>query len=206
MRLNELRPARGAKKRRKRVGCGTGSGRGTTSGRGNKGQDSRSGGGTPPWFEGGQMPIYRRLPARGFKNRFRTVYQVVNVEDLSRFDAGATIGPPELLAARLVRRKDRPVKLLGQGELAHALTVQVHAASRSAVEKIGQGGGQVVILQVEGGKADGAQGSVPPQGPATSEEETVTPSSGTESATASEAEAVPESAPDEKSEEGSSEA
>ncbi|MBD3235370.1 MAG: 50S ribosomal protein L15 [Candidatus Eisenbacteria bacterium] len=146
MRLNELRPAKGATKKRRRIGCGTGSGRGTTSGRGNKGQLSRSGGGTPPWFEGGQMPIYRRLPSRGFTNRSRKAYQVVNLSDLARFKAGATVGVAELLAARVVRKKDMPVKLLGQGELSHALTVQVHAASRSAVEKVGQSGGRVEIL------------------------------------------------------------
>jgi large subunit ribosomal protein L15 len=165
MKLNELRPARGATKKRKRVGCGTGSGHGTTSGRGNKGQQSRSGGGVPSWFEGGQMPIYRRLPGRGFTNRFRKVYQVVNVADLARFDAGTTVGLSELLAARLVRKKDAPVKLLGQGELAYALTVEVHAASRSAVEKIGQNGGQVVIL----GSAAGAPEGKPPRAKPTAE-------------------------------------
>ena len=197
MKLNELRPARGAKKKRKRVGCGTGSGRGTTSGRGNKGQQSRSGGGVPPWFEGGQMPIYRRLPGRGFTNRSRTVYQVVNIQDLARFDAGATVGLSELLAARLVRKKNRPVKLLGQGELPQALTVQVHAASQSAVAKIGQSGGQVVIL---GGAESGAVIAAPSsKTPASAAPEA-------ESSSAPEAGSAPESAATEKPEEDSSEA
>jgi len=146
MKLNQTRPARGAVKRRKRLGCGTGSGHGGTSTRGNKGLYSRSGGGVPPWFEGGQMPLQRRVPKRGFRNFARCDYEVVNVGDLGRFEAGAEVGVAELRAARLVRRKGRPVKILGTGAIEHALTVRVHAASKTAVEKIEQSGGKVEIV------------------------------------------------------------
>ncbi len=146
MKLNELKPPRGAVKRRKRRGCGTGSGHGGTSTRGSKGHYSRSGGSVPAWFEGGQMPLQRRVPKRGFTNIHRRPHQVINVRDLARFAAGSTVTPEELRASRLIQSLQQPVKLLGQGTLAHALTVRVHAASQSAREKVTQGGGQVEIL------------------------------------------------------------
>ena len=147
MKLNELKPPRGAVKRRKRRGIGTGSGHGGTSTRGNKGQYSRSGGKIPAWFEGGQMPLQRRLPKRGFFNLFRQAYQVVNVGDLARFAAGTEVTPEVLVAAGMMRARGLPVKLLADGALDHALTVRVHAASRAAQEKVGASGGQVEILE-----------------------------------------------------------
>jgi large subunit ribosomal protein L15 len=147
MKLNELKPPRGAVKRRKRRGIGTGSGHGGTSTRGNKGQYSRSGGKIPAWFEGGQMPLQRRLPKRGFFNLFRQAYQVVNVGDLARFAAGTEVTPEVLVNAGLMRARGLPVKLLADGALDHALTVRVHAASRAAQEKVGASGGQVEILE-----------------------------------------------------------
>lgn len=146
MRLNELKPAKGATKTRKRLGKGTSTGQGGTSGKGHKGQKARSGGGTPPWFEGGQMPLQRRIPKRGFKNINRKVYQVINISDLSRFEAGATVELADLITSGLVKKAQQPVKLLGNGTIEHAVTVKVHAASKSAIEKVGQGGGKVEIL------------------------------------------------------------
>lgn len=146
MKLNQLKPARGAVKKRQRLGAGTGSGRGGTCTKGHKGQKCRSGGGVPPWFEGGQMPLQRRVPKRGFRNYTRKIFQVVNVGDLQRFEAGAVVDPAELYKAGLVRKVSVPVKLLGDGTLDHAVTVKVHAATKSAVEKIGSGGGQVEII------------------------------------------------------------
>ncbi len=146
MRLNQLRPAKGATKNGRRLGKGTATGQGGTSGRGHKGQKARSGGGTPPWFEGGQMPIQRRVPKRGFTNINRTVYQVVNVADLARFEAGSTVELADLITSGLVKKPQQPVKLLGKGAIEHAITVKVHAASKSAIEKVGQGGGKVEIL------------------------------------------------------------
>jgi large subunit ribosomal protein L15 len=146
MRLNELRPEPGAVKKRKRLGKGTSTGQGGTSGRGHKGRAARSGSGKPAWFEGGQMPLQRRVPKRGFWNPTRREYQVVNVADLACFQAGAVVGVEELCAAGLVRRVTAPVKLLGTGSIDRALTVKVHAASKSAQEKVSQGGGKVEIL------------------------------------------------------------
>jgi len=147
MKLNQLKPARGATHRRKRLGIGTGSGHGGTSTRGNKGLYSRSGGTLPNWFEGGQMPLQRRIPKRGFKNYTRVEHQVINVRDLERFAAGSEVGPAELHAAGLIRKSPRPVKLLASGEVRHAVTVRVHAASRAAIEKVKQGGGTVELLR-----------------------------------------------------------
>jgi large subunit ribosomal protein L15 len=146
MKLNELKPAPGAVKKRRRLGCGTGSGRGGTCTKGHKGQNARSGGGTPPWFEGGQMPLQRRVPKRGFNNPTRKLFQIVNVGDLGRFEAGTTVDLEALRKAGLIKKAGVPVKLLGGGTIEHALTVRVHAASKSAVEKIGQHKGQVEIL------------------------------------------------------------
>jgi large subunit ribosomal protein L15 len=146
MRLNELRPQPGAVKKRKRLGTGTSAGTGGTCTRGHKGHSARSGSGKPAWFEGGQMPLQRRVPKRGFKNPTRRTFQVINVADLDRFEAGAVVGIEELRAAGLVRQGQIPVKLLGTGSIDRALTVKVHAASKSALEKVSQGGGKVEIL------------------------------------------------------------
>ena len=145
--LHTLRsPGRG--RSRKRVGRGPGSGKGKTSGRGEKGQNSRSGGGVPAWFEGGQMPLQRRIPKRGFKNRNRREFQVVNVGDLGRVVGAAT--PEALRAAGLVRSLRVPVKLLGGGEVEAAVECSVHAASASARRKIKAAGGSVTILGTDG--------------------------------------------------------
>lgn len=139
--LDRLKPAKGATRNRKRIGRGEGSGWGKTCGKGQKGQNSRSGGGVRPGFEGGQMPINRRLPKRGFSNyRFKVEYDVLNVADLSRFEAGSTVDPDALASAGLVR-KGRPVKVLGDGELSAKLTVKAHKFSKSAVAKIEAAGG-----------------------------------------------------------------
>lgn len=143
MELHNLRPAAGATKERKRVGRGHGSGTGKTSGRGTKGQLSRSGGGKGPGFEGGQNPLQRRLPKlRGFKNRFRVEFQAVNVGDLNVFDSGETIGREQLVANGLIRKDGRPVKILGTGEITKSLTVQADGFSKSAIEKIEGAGGK----------------------------------------------------------------
>jgi large subunit ribosomal protein L15 len=147
MKLNELKPPRGSVKKRKRRGIGTGSGHGGTSTRGHKGQYARSGGSVPAWFEGGQMPLQRRLPKRGFTNHFRRAYQVINVGDLVRFDAGAEVTLETLREAGLMRRGGLPVKLLAEGTLDRALTIRVHAASKAALEKVSQSGGRVEILE-----------------------------------------------------------
>ncbi|MDI6870748.1 MAG: 50S ribosomal protein L15 [Bacillota bacterium] len=145
MKLNELKPAPGARHVRKRVGRGTGSGIGKTSTRGHKGQWARSGGGKGPQFEGGQTPLVRRLPKRGFHNVFHQGYVVVNVGDLERFEAGTTVTPELLRQARLVRKAGR-IKILGDGELTKALTVKADAVSQSAAAKIEQAGGKVEVI------------------------------------------------------------
>lgn len=146
MKLNELKPAEGSRKKRKRVARGPGSGHGQTACRGNKGQLSRSGGGASPGFEGGQMPLQRRLPKRGFKNPFRTEYAVVNLEALNRFDRDATVDVETLQQAGLLRKDRAGVKLLGNGELNHPLVVRVHRVSRTAKEKIEAIGGRVEVI------------------------------------------------------------
>ena len=146
MKLHELSPAPGSKKNRKRVGRGIGSGIGKTGGRGHKGQKSRSGGRVRPGFEGGQMPLYRRVPKRGFHNPFTKKVGTVNVKDLARFDAGATVDEAALREAGLIKRKVDMIKVLGDGELDRALTVKVHAASASATQKIEQAGGTVELV------------------------------------------------------------
>lgn len=142
MKLHDLSPAKGSKKAKKRVGRGLGSGIGKTSGRGSKGQKSRSGYSRRPGFEGGQMPLVRRVPKRGFTNVFRTEYVVVNVGELAELPAegGAEITPESLAAVGLVRR-GRLLKVLGDGELDRALTVSAHAFSASARQKIESAGG-----------------------------------------------------------------
>lgn len=146
MRLHDVSPAPGARKERKRLGRGIGSGLGKTSGKGTKGQNSRAGGGVKPGFEGGQMPLQRRLPKRGFTNKFRTTYALVNVEDLNRFDAGTEVTPELLLQTRLVRQPKDGIKILGNGELTVALTVRAHKFSQSAAEKIAAAGGKAEVI------------------------------------------------------------
>ncbi|MBR57734.1 MAG: 50S ribosomal protein L15 [Myxococcales bacterium] len=143
--LSNLKPSEGSTRTRNRVGRGPGSGNGKTSGRGHNGQNSRSGGGVPIGFEGGQMPLYRRLPKHGFKNPFRVEFDIVNLFQIQRFDAGSEIGPEELLAAGLVRR-GRKIKLLGSGEIDKKLTLRVHKASKSAAAKIEAAGGNVEVI------------------------------------------------------------
>ena len=148
MRLEDLRPAPGSVKRRKRVGRGPGSGHGKTSTKGQKGLNSRSGGGTRAGFEGGQMPLYRRIPKRGFlPHGGKTEYAVVNLKSLGAFAANSTVDPEALADARLIRRSGRDrVKVLGTGEVPHSLTLRVHAVSESAKAKIEAKGGRVELL------------------------------------------------------------
>jgi large subunit ribosomal protein L15 len=145
MDLSTLHPAPGAKRPRKRVGRGTGSGTGKTAGRGHKGRRSRSGGNSPPGYEGGQMPLQRRVPKRGFKPIGKVRYAVVNLAQLAAFPAGSTVGPEELCARRLVHASER-IKCLGEGALEHALTVRAHAFSASARERIQAVGGTAEVI------------------------------------------------------------
>ncbi|UCC48101.1 MAG: 50S ribosomal protein L15 [Gemmatimonadota bacterium] len=139
--LETIRRPRGLKEASKRLGRGPGSGRGKTAGRGHKGHKSRSGGSTKPWFEGGQMPLQRRLPKRGFRPHKRVEYQVVNVKDLDRV-VGDEATPETMKAAGLIGSLRRPVKILGEGELTRAIKVTAHAFSRSARQKIEKAGGE----------------------------------------------------------------
>jgi len=146
MKLTDLRPAKGAKTARKRVGRGEGSGLGKTSGRGSKGLKARSGGGTKPGYEGGQMPLQRRLPKRGFVNVFRQEIAIVNVKELNRFESGSVVDAEALRREGLVKG-DCPggVKLLGNGEVTRKLTVKVDRASKAAVGKVVAAGGTVEV-------------------------------------------------------------
>jgi large subunit ribosomal protein L15 len=149
MRLEDLRPAPGSTKNRKRLGRGRGSGQGKTSGKGHKGLKARSGGGARPGFEGGQMPLYRRLPKRGFlPYGGKTEFAIVNVGDLSdRFAAGSVVDPDALAGSRLIHKSGRAsVKVLGDGDVAHALTVRAHKVSVGAKQKIEAAGGRVELL------------------------------------------------------------
>ena len=142
MKLNELRPADGSVQERYRKGRGPGSGNGKTAGKGHKGQNARSGGGVRPGFEGGQFPIYRQLPKRGFNNkRFATVYVTVNVSDLNRFEDGAIVDIQTLLDARVIRKSLDGLKVLGNGEITKKLTVKAAKFSAAAKEKIEAAGG-----------------------------------------------------------------
>lgn len=145
MDLSRLRPAPGSTRPRKRVGRGPGSGNGKTAGRGHKGRGSRSGGNTPAGYEGGQMPLQRRLPKHGFKPMSRTEYDLVKLAHLAAFPAGSTVGVAELRDRGLVRGK-RPVKCLADGSLGHALTVRLHAFSARAKEQIAAAGGTAEVL------------------------------------------------------------
>ena len=146
LKLNNIGAPKGANRDKKRRGRGPGSGLGKTGGRGHKGQKARSGGGIPPWFEGGQMPLNRRLPKRGFTNIFKKSYQLVNVDDLEvRFEAGATVNGETLQEAGLVKYADRPVKLLGRGKVEKSLTIEVAKASKTAVAAVEAAGGTVTV-------------------------------------------------------------
>ena len=142
MKLNELKPAEGSAKAAWRKGRGPGSGNGKTAGKGHKGQNARSGGGVRPGFEGGQLPLYRKLPKRGFKNRFATNYVTVNVSELNVFENGAVVDLEALLAKKIVRKSLDGLKVLGNGELTKNLTVKAAAFSATAKEKITAAGGQ----------------------------------------------------------------
>ena len=144
--LSNLRPPRGSRHRKVRVGRGMGSKLGKTAGRGNKGQKSRKGYSRRAGFEGGQMPLHRRIPKRGFHNPFQRDFAVVNVESLNAFAAGETVTPESLRARGLVRGANEEIKILGDGNLKVGLTVQAHAFSKSAQEKITSAGGKVEIL------------------------------------------------------------
>jgi large subunit ribosomal protein L15 len=146
MKLHELKPAEGSTHKPKRVGRGVGSGWGKTAGRGNKGLKARSGGSVRPGFEGGQMPLHRRLPKRGFTNIFKKVIAVVNVSDLSRFEQGAVVDEASLVRSGLVKGSNDGIKLLGRGDINIALTVKLNAVSRSAKEKIEAAGGTVEVI------------------------------------------------------------
>lgn len=141
--LDNLSPAKGSNRSRKRKGRGPGSGNGKTAGKGHKGQTARKGGGIAPGFEGGQMPLYKRLPKRGFKNPFRKVYNPVNLDSLNRFDSGTEITPELLDKAGFLREKGQPVKLLARGKLEKAFKVKVHKASLSAKAAVEQAGGSL---------------------------------------------------------------
>jgi large subunit ribosomal protein L15 len=146
MKLNELSPAKGSKRSRQRVGRGVASGWGKTAGRGSKGQGARSGGGVRPGYEGGQMPIHRRLPKRGFTNIFKKNFAVINIRDLSCFESGATVDEVELVKTGLVKGTYDGIKLLGQGDIDFPLQIKVNAISKSAQEKIVAAGGTVEVL------------------------------------------------------------
>ena len=143
MKLNELSPAAGSAKAAWRKGRGPGSGNGKTAGKGHKGQNARSGGGVRPGFEGGQLPLYRKLPKRGFKNRFAVNYAIVNVAALNKFEDGAVVDLEALMAAKLVRKELDGVKILGEGELTKKLTVKATVFSATAKEKIEAAGGKI---------------------------------------------------------------
>ncbi len=143
LKLNNLSPAKGARRNRKRVGRGPGSGLGKTAGRGHKGARSRSGYSAKPGFEGGQMPLHRRLPKRGFTNIFKKTYTIVSLRDLDRFEAGSTVDHQALVEAGLIKSADTPVKILANGEISKPLTVDLDKVSRSAAEKIVAAGGSV---------------------------------------------------------------
>lgn len=146
MRLHELKAVPGATRAPKRKGRGTATGQGKTAGRGMNGQNSRSGGGVRPGFEGGQMPLYRRIPKRGFTNIWRKEYEIVNVETLNRFDNGTEVTPELLIAEGIVKQVKDGIKILGNGKLEKNLTVQAHKFTKSALEKIEAAGGKAQVI------------------------------------------------------------
>ncbi len=145
MKLNELSPPDGSRGTRKRVGRGVGSGQGKTAGRGSKGHNSRSGGGVRPGFEGGQMPLHRRLPKRGFTNIFKKKIAVINIRDLARFESGSIVDEAALIRVGLVKGRRDGIKLLGQGEIKIPLTIKVNGVSKNAREKIIAAGGNIEV-------------------------------------------------------------
>ena len=146
MKINELSPAEGSRKKRKRVGRGPGSGHGKTCCRGHKGQRSRSGGGVRPGFEGGQMPLHRRLPKRGFTNIFKKEYNILNVEDLNRFEPNAFLDAGAFKQAGLIKKMMDGIKLLGTGEITHPVVVRIQKVSKAAKEKVEAAGGKVELI------------------------------------------------------------
>ena len=146
MKIHELSPAKGSRNKRKRVGRGQGSGQGGTAGRGHKGQKSRSGGGPRPGFEGGQMPLQRRLPKRGFFNIFRKNFAIINIKDLKRFEANADLDINAFKEAGLIKKIGDGVKLLGNGDIDIPLNIKVHKTSKTAKEKIEAAGGKVELI------------------------------------------------------------
>lgn len=146
MKLHEIHAPAGSSRAPKRKGRGTATGQGKTAGRGMNGQNSRSGGGTRLGFEGGQMPLYRRIPKRGFTNIWRKEYSILNIDDLNKFDEGSVVTPEMLLESGVIRKRNDGVKVLGDGELEKKLTVQAHKFSKSAVEKIEAAGGKAEVI------------------------------------------------------------
>jgi large subunit ribosomal protein L15 len=146
MKLEELRPPEGSTKKKKRVGRGIGSGHGKTACKGAKGQKARSGGGIKAGFEGGQMPLQRRLPKRGFRSPFKKRFALVHLKDLNRFPKDTLVEPDLLLKAGLIRDKEEPIKLLSDGELQHPLTIRVHQASKAALQKVEAASGRVEVI------------------------------------------------------------
>jgi large subunit ribosomal protein L15 len=146
MRLNDLAPEKGQRKARKRVGRGVASGSGKTAGRGNKGQNARSGGGVRPGYEGGQMPIHRRLPKRGFKNHFKKIFAIINVQDLNRFEAQSVVDEVALIKGGLVKGDRDGIKVLGKGDIAFPVTVRTNKISESARQKIEAAGGKIEVI------------------------------------------------------------
>jgi large subunit ribosomal protein L15 len=144
--LNTLQPTPGSRRPRKRLGRGPGSGTGKTSGKGHKGQNARSGGGVRPGFEGGQLPLFQRLPKRGFKNVNRKDYAIINLDDLNAFSAGDVVSPETLLGRNVIKKVLSGVKILGNGQLEKALTVKAHKFSKSAEEAIKKAGGTVEVM------------------------------------------------------------
>ncbi len=147
MRLHEIKPAAGARRSRKRLGRGPGSGTGKTSGRGENGQKSRSGYSSKRGFEGGQMPLHRRLPKRGFVNIFRTTHRIVNVDRFNSFDAGSVVTPERMLEVGLLKKGRDRVKVLGNGDLGVALTVRAHQFTKTAQKKIEDAGGTAEVIR-----------------------------------------------------------
>jgi len=147
MKLNELKSADGARKKKRRVGRGPGSGRGKTCGRGHKGQKSRSGGQIPAWFEGGQMPLARRIPIKGFKSLNKREYEIINVRDLEGSGLEGAVTPDVLRTSGIIGGGQRKIKVLGVGEITRALELQVHAISKTAREKITAAGGTVELIR-----------------------------------------------------------
>ena len=147
MRLNDLSPLKGTRKKAKRVGRGEGSGHGKTSCRGHKGQKSRSGASIRPGFEGGQMPLQRRLPKRGFKNLFKKEYEIIHVRDLNKLDQASSLDIDSLKNAGLIRGSKKKVKILGDGEISTPIKIRVHKVTRAARQKIETAGGKIELIE-----------------------------------------------------------